>query len=252
MFELSQACRGAAVPCQPEVWRTVAVLAFGSLALAGCGSSADSTAAHLAAKGYSVTAEHWCRAACSGDVEALRLFARTSVATQSLVLDGDRFCLEAALVGQPRQRADIGAVLDELKPGKKVLNRAYASSTGKTAQDVPDADQLARAAGHRATSLFAGGRVIEATPLMWAVWANDAAAVQALLDHGADPNLRSHIPIMVGAALNGGKAQLSSSELVRIAANPLFEALRLRRDPIAQLLTRHGAKPHVSSSKPIA
>ena len=205
--------------------------------LSGCGVNAASATEDLKARGYGADAKSVCKAAGAGDVSALRLLAQAGIPTGSLVIDSERFCLEPALIGRGG-KVDVGAVLAKLKPAKAELDRSYASATGMTARDIPQAEQLARAAGYRATSLYAGGQVVEATPLMWAVWAGDQAAVEALLAHGVNPNLPSRIAVHV-----------SGKELVLISANPLFEAHRLQHGKIAQLLTSSGGKPTVSSAK---
>lgn len=209
------------------------------MGLAGCGSDAPA-AEVLSQRGYKLEPQAACKAAGRGDVEALRLLAQAGQTQRSLVADGERFCLEGVLAGRAG-KVDVAAVLQELKPAKAEFNRAYASSTGMTARDVPQAEALGRAAGHRAVDLYAGGAVVEATPLMWAVWANDLDAVQALLAHGADPNLASTVPMRVNGAAQG---------LVRVNTSPLFEAHRLQRSQIAQALAKHGAKSHIASQAP--
>lgn len=215
-----------------------AVAAAMLIGLPGCGSGAP--AETLSQRGYKLEPQAACKAAGRGDVEALRLLAQAGQAQRSLVADGERFCLEGALAGRTG-KVDVAAVLDELKPVKTEFNRVYASSLGMTARDVPQAEALGRAAGHRAVDLYAGGAVVEATPLMWAVWANDLDAVQALLAHGADPNLASTVPMRVTGAAQG---------LVRISTSPLFEAHRLQRPQIAQALAKQGAKSHIASQAP--
>lgn len=218
-----------------------AVLAATALmTLPGCGSDAPAAEA-LSQRGYRLEPQAACKAAGRGDVEALRLLAQAGQTQRSLVVDGDRFCLEGALAGRAG-KVDVAAVLDEVKPAKGEFNRVYASSTGMTARDVPQAEALARAAGHRAVDLYAGGAVVEATPLMWAVWSGDLDAVQALLSHGADPNLASKVPMKVNSAQQHG--------LVRVTTSPLFEAHRLQRATIAKALSKHGAKPHIGTEQP--
>lgn len=218
--------------------RRSAAMALVAALLAACGSDATAPAEALSQRGYRLEPQSACKAAGRGDVEALRLLAQAGQTPRSLVIDGDRFCLEGALIGRSA-RVDVAAVLDELKPARSEFNRAYASSTGMTARDVPQAEALARAAGHRAVDLYAGGAVVEATPLMWAVWADDLAAVQALLAHGADPNLAANVPMKVNSAAQG---------LVRVRTSPLFEAHRLQRTQIASLLSRHGARSQIASA----
>ncbi len=209
------------------------------IGLPGCGS--DTPAADLLSqRGYKLEPQATCKAAGRGDVEALRLLAQAGQTPRSLVADGERFCLEGVLAGRAG-KVDVAAVLQEVKPAKAEFNRVYASSTGMTARDVPQAEALGRAAGHRAVDLYAGGAVVEATPLMWAVWADDLDAVQALLAHGADPNLASSVPMRIDGTARG---------LVRVSTSPLFEAHRLQRRQIAQALSKHGAKSHIASRAP--
>jgi hypothetical protein len=224
-----------------------ALVAASLLALAACGS--DDPAQALAKLGYKQGHEGACQAAGKGDIAALKLMAQTGQATRSLVIDGDRFCLESALAGRAG-KVNVAAVMGEIKPAATELNRAYASAIGMTARDVPQPDTLTRAAGHRGENFYAGGKVVAATPLMLAVWANDAAAVQSLLDHGADPNLPSHIPVQVQSGQSAAGAQaIGTSALVQISATPLFEAHRLQKPQIAKLLSQRGAKALISSQK---
>jgi hypothetical protein len=229
---------------------TAPAMACISLLLAACGAAdADPTQA-LAKLGYKPGPEGLCQAAGKGDVAALRLMARTGHAPPSLVMDGERFCLEGALAGRAG-KVDVAAVLGEIKPAASDLSRAYASALGMTARDVPQADVLARTAGHRGNDFYAGGKVVEATPLMMAVWSGDTAAVQSLLEHGADPNVPSRIPVQVQSGQSAAGAQaVTGNALVHISATPLFEAHRLQRPQIAKLLSARGAKALIASQKP--
>jgi Ankyrin repeat len=220
---------------------SLAAAAAAAVGLAGCGISEAAPKESLAQRGYAINAEGACKAAARGDVDALRLLAQAGQAQRSLVIDGERFCLESALIARGGAKVDAAAVINEVKPAQAELNRAYASSTGMTARDVPQAEALARAAGHRAADLYTGGAVVEATPLMLAVWSGNQEAVQAMLAHGANPNLVSVVPV---------KAVTEQTQVVvRIIASPLFEAQRLRHDGIAKLLGQHGAKSLVASAK---
>lgn len=212
--------------------------------VAGCGAGSAPSSSGAPAGHYSADAQGLCKAAQKGDLDALRRLAPQRAAAQpALVLDGERFCLEGALAGRAA-KLDLAAVLGEIKPPAAELNRVYASSTGMTARDVPQAEALARAAGQRAVSLYAGGSVVEATPLMWAVWSGDLPAVQALLALGADPNLASIVPVQVGSQT------MADHGVVRISVTPLFEAHRLQHPSIAKLLARHGAKPQIGAQRP--
>jgi hypothetical protein len=222
-------------------------IACACLLLAACGAGdADPTKA-LAKLGYKPGPEGVCQAAGKGDVVALKLMTKAGQTARSLVIDGDRFCLEGALAGRAG-KVDVAAVLAEIKPAAADLNRAYASALGMTARDVPQADVLARTAGHRGNDFYAGGKVVEATPLMLAVWTGDAAAVQSLLDHGADPNVPSRVPMQVQSGQSAAGAQaVTGNALVYISATPLFEAHRLQKPPIVKLLSARGAKALIAS-----
>lgn len=238
----------AFVPRQAR-WSAL-VLAVLSTVLSGCGAGAASPTDTLAQRGYKASADGVCRAVSKGDVEALRLMAQAGVTQRTLVVDGDRFCLEGPLAGRAG-KVDIAALLEQVQPAPTELNRAYASTTGMTARDVPQAEALARAAGQRAIDLYAGGAAVEATPLMWAVWSGNADAVQSLLARGVDPNLPSVVPVLIGgSSMQLGQQTMVTKETVRISVTPLFEAHRLRNDKIVALLSRMGAKPVVSAEKP--
>jgi hypothetical protein len=216
------------------------------LMVAACG--ADPVQA-LAQRGYTLTNEGACKALAQGDVAALQLMAQAGQAPRSLVVDGDRLCLESALAGRAG-KVDVAAVMGAVKPPAAELQRAYASAIGMTARDVPQADTLTRAAGHQGQNFYAGGKVVEATPLMLAVWSGDTAAVQSLLEHGADPNVPSMIPVQVKGGDSSAAAQpVAPNTLIRISATPLFEAYRLQRPQIAKLLSQRGAKAHITSQK---
>jgi hypothetical protein len=229
------------------------VLALASAAsLAACSAGKADPAQALAQLGYKADSESACKAAGKGDLAALKLMQQAGHTQLSLVADGDRFCLESALAGRGG-KVDIAAVIAELKPTAAELSRAYASGTGMTARDVPQADTLARTAGHQGEDFYAGGKVIVATPLMLAVWSGNTAAVQSLLDHGADPNVPSRIPMQVRSNASSAATQaVVQNGLVHISATPLFEAHRLQRIQIAKLLGQRGAKALITSQKPQA
>ena len=229
--------------------QTVLALAWAAV-LAACGAGGADPAQALAQLGYKADSDSACKAAGKGDLAALKLMRQAGQAQPSLVADGDRFCLESALAGRSG-KVDIAALIVEFKPAAADLSRAYASGTGMTARDVPQAETLARTAGHQGEDFYAGGKVIVATPLMLAVWSGNTAAVQSLLDHGADPNVPSRIPMQVRSSASSAAAQAAvQNGLVHISATPLFEAHRLQMPQIAKLLSQRGAKASISSQKP--
>jgi hypothetical protein len=229
----------------------IAVLLACSVSLLGaCGAGDADPAKALAQRGYSLTPASLCKAMGQGDVTALQLAAKAGQAPRSLLIDGDRLCVESALVGKSG-KVDVAAILGAVDPPAAELQRTYASGIGMTARDVPQADTLARAAGHTGQNFYVGGKVIEATPLMLAVWANDAAAVQSLLERGADPNVPSKIPLQVqGGESSAAAHSVAPNALIHISATPLFEAYRLQRQSVAKLLAQRGAKAHIASQKP--
>jgi hypothetical protein len=231
--------------------RTAMLLACSLPLLAACGAGDADPAKALAQRGYSLTPASLCKAMGQGDVTALQLAAKAGQGPRSL-LDGDRLCIESALVGKSG-KVDVAAILGAVNPPAAELQRTYASGIGMTARDVPQADLLARAAGHTGQNFYVGGKVIKATPLMLAVWANDAAAVQSLLERGADPNVPSKIPLQVqGGQSSAAAHSVAHSALIHISATPLFEAYRLQRQSVAKLLAQRGAKAHIASQKPQA
>lgn len=226
-----------------------ALAAASVLVLAACGAADADPLQALAKIGYKADSDSVCKAAGKGDVAALKLMAQAGQAQRSLVIDGDRFCLEGALAGRAG-KVDVAAVIGEVKPAAADLNRAYASAIGMTARDVPQADALTRAAGHRGESFYAGGKVVEATPLMLAVWSGDTAAVRSLLEHGADTNLPSRVPVQVQSGQSAAGAQaVTGNAIVYISITPLFEAHRLQKPQIAKLLSQRGAKALIASQK---
>jgi Ankyrin repeat len=230
-------------------FQRTALAAAATLVVAACGAGDANPVQALAKLGYKPGPESACQATGKGDLVALKLMAKAGQAVRSLVIDSDRFCLEGALAGRAG-KVDVAAVIGEVNPDAAELNRAYASAIGMTARDVPQADVLTRAAGHRGENFYAGGKVVEATPLMLAVWSGDAAAVQSLLEHGADPNLPSRVPVQVQSGKSAAGAQaVIGDALVYISATPLFEAHRLQKPQIAKLLTQRGAKALIASQK---
>jgi ankyrin repeat protein len=88
---------------------------------------------------------------------------------------------------------------------------------------------------------------------MLAVWSGNAGAVQSLLEHGADPNVPSRIPVQVkGGDSSAAAFNVAPNALLHISATPLFEAHRLQHTQIAKLLAQRGAKAHVATTQPQA
>ena len=172
-------------------WAALAQASIATAALAcaaglsGCGVNAASATEDLKARGYGADAKSVCKAAGAGDVSALRLLAQAGIPTGSLVIDSERFCLEPALIGRGG-KVDVGAVLAKLKPAKAELDRSYASATGMTARDIPQAEQL--------VAVHVSGKelvLISANPLFEAHRLQHGKIAQLLTSRGGKPTLSS-------------------------------------------------------------
>lgn len=185
----------------------------------------------LVRRGYSNKPEDVCRAISDGDVQAMTWFkeAGMSAATVGVPLGGGQYatCIESALLktgSTPTQ-----AALNVLALESADLRRLYVSQSFGAANEgnLKAAQLLAKLGGADVVDARLGS--VRGTPLMLAVWGDNAEAVKALLAQGADPN-------------EGGRLDFIGSSLFTVSASPLGEALRLGHQEIASALRASGAR----------
>ena len=194
----------------------------------------------LAKLGYTTSDTDICKAATAGNTQAMALFAGAGVTSPSFAQGlGDgfiAFCLEPLLL-QTGRAVPLHTVFTHLPPRLVELNRRYPSSVMATALGpFHDFRGLINAAGLRfiKKERFLGAR---ATPLMFAVWGDNAEAVEALLSRGVDPNLPSKVLVA---------DEKDALNLFTVIVSPLAEARRLRLPQIEKLLVSQSAKASLS------
>lgn len=194
----------------------------------------------LAKLGYTTSDTDICKAATAGNTQAMALFAGAGVTSPSFAQGlGDgfiAFCLEPLLL-QTGRAVPLHTVFTHLPPRLVELNRRYPSSVMATALGpFHDFRGLINAAGLRfiKKERFLGAR---ATPLMFAVWGDNAEAVEALLSRGVDPNLPSKVLVA---------DEKDALNLFTVIVSPLAEARRLRLPQIEKLLMSQSAKASLS------
>lgn len=187
----------------------------------------------LARQGFGLTPQDVCRAISEGNLQAVRLFKEAGilVAKVSVALGGGQFafCPEPAFLDQDKSHR-IGQALDALPLDPDDLRRLYVIQ----AFGFGSEGQLQPAALLPKVGITGAGRTrlssVRATPLMLAVWGNDAALVDALLAQGADPN-------------EGGRYDLGlGTQMLTISVSPLAEALRLDLVQVAARLKAAGGR----------
>ncbi|MFN3731655.1 hypothetical protein [Comamonas testosteroni] len=144
------------------------------------------------------------------------------------------FCLEELLVSGSEHAAMLNK-LEGLVFDSKDLSRLYAAegvgpeSPGKI--DINVIAKQAGASGHSAQLLE-----VHATPMMFAVWGGNPAAVKALISQGADVNAASRLMTLTKSSASPMPA------LYDVLITPLAEAKRLQLTEITDALTQAGAK----------
>lgn len=192
----------------------------------------------LAKLGYSMSQADICRAISDGNRQAMAVV--TQISDKPIKLskaEGEgqfSFCLENLLLTDGEHAALLnkseGLVFDT-----KDLSRLYAAeSTGAESPGKIDIQIIAKqsgAAGHSAQLLE-----VHATPMMFAVWGGNSAAVKALISQSADVNAASRLMTVT-------KSNASPMpSLYDILITPLAEAKRLQLTEITDALTQAGAK----------
>jgi hypothetical protein len=187
----------------------------------------------LANMGYGTGDNDVCRAISAGAVKALQLMEQIAEfkARLSVALGGGQYalCIEEALA-EPARGVAVARALQEIEVSAEDLNRLHVAQmigSGNTGALRPlevletlgiDSDPRARLTSARAT------------PLMYAVWADNLPAAETLLSKGADVNQTSRFDYALG------------TKMASVAISPLAEAQRLGRPALQEMLRAAGAR----------
>lgn len=191
----------------------------------------------LAKVGYTTSSDDVCRAIQARNAQVTGLLAKTGISASNLVLPlGDgmhKFCLEP-LLAEPSRYAELEVMLAAVPLSAAELNRYFSLEAAPNASQGLRLEQLLLASEGHAPMTSLNIVRLDATPLMHAVWADNAAAVSGLLSMGADPNRGARIVYLDGAGVR------------LVSVSPLAEATRLSRGETASLLKDVKAKRSVS------
>lgn len=198
----------------------------------------------LARLGFTSSFEDVCRAFNAENAEALKLIAKIGMKSASVSepLGGGQYalCIEPLLL-TAEKGSDIEAMLMILPIAPRDLNRLHVSQQLGFLDSGPIAlPPLIKAAGV-ASDAKARLMHVFASPLMFAVWADNLAATQALLKAGADPNQGANLGVM-GTYRPPADYSLKDFSLT---VTPLFEARRLGRTGLVDTLVAAGARSQV-------
>jgi hypothetical protein len=190
----------------------------------------------LANIGYGTGGEDVCRAISAGAIEALKLMERVATfkARLSVALGGGQhaLCIEEAL-SEPSRGVAIAKGLNAINVSAEDLNRLYVAQTiGSGDSGALRPLEVLAALGIEVDprSRLTSAR---ATPLMFAVWANNLAAAEALLAKGADANVTSRFDYALG------------SKMTSVALSPMAEAQRLGRSALESKLRAASGRSEV-------
>lgn len=197
--------------------------------------------------GYSMPQADICRAISDGNMQAMAVVTQISdkpIKLSKAEGEGEgqfSFCLENLLLSDG-EHATLLNKSEGLVFDTKDLSRLYAAegigadSPGKI--DIKVIAKQAGASGHSAQLLE-----VHATPMMFAVWGANSAAVKALISQGADVNAASRLMTVTKSNASPMPA------LYDILITPLAEAKRLQLTEITDALTQAGAQAS-SQAKP--
>jgi hypothetical protein len=195
------------------------------------------TPAELLAKlGYGTSNEDVCGAISAGAVKALQLMEKIAEfkARLSVALGDGQYalCIEEAL-SEPTRGPAVARALQEIEVSPEDIGRLYVAQmigSGDSGAVRPlevlatlgiERDPRARLTSARAT------------PLMYAVWADNLPAAETLLAKGADANQTSRFDYALG------------TKMASVAISPLAEAQRLGRPALEEKLRAAGARVEV-------
>ena len=192
----------------------------------------------LAKLGYSMSQADICRTISDGNRKAMAIVTQISDTPIKLSkAEGEgqySFCLEELLISGNAHAAMLNKSEGLVFDGKD-LSRLYAAegvgpeSPGKI--DIKVIAKQAGASGHSAQLLE-----VHATPMMFAVWGANSAAVKALISQSADVNAASRLMTVTKSNASPMPA------LYDILITPLAEAKRLQLTDITDALTQAGAQ----------
>lgn len=192
----------------------------------------------LAKMGYSMSQADICRAISEGHKEAMLLVSQLSKQPIKLSkAEGEgqySFCLEELLISGNAHAAMLNKLQGLAFDGKD-LSRLYAAEgVGTESPGKIDINVIAKQAGAAGNS--AQLLEVHATPMMFAVWGANSAAVTALISQGAEVNAASRLMTLTKSNASPMPA------LYDILITPLAEAKRLQLTEITNALTQAGAK----------
>lgn len=225
----------AAAAAETAAERTAAIQADTQAIRSAVGRPA--TPAELLAKlGYGTSNEDVCRAISTGAVKALQLMEKIAEfkARLSVPLGAGQYalCIEEAL-SEPTHGPTVARALQEIKVSAEDIGRLYVAQTISSGEsgalrplEVLVTLGIERDSRARLTSA-------RATPLMYAIWADNLPAAEALLAKGADANQTSRFDYSLG------------TKMASVAVSPLAEAQRLGRPALEAKLRAAGARVEV-------
>ncbi len=222
----------AAAAAETAAERTAAIQADTQAIRSAVGRPAT-PAELLAQMGYGTGDNDVCRAISTAAVKALQLMQQIAEfkARLAVALGGGQYalCIEEALA-EPARGPAVARALQEIDISPEDVSRLYVAQTigsGNSGALRPlevlatlgiERDPRARLTSARAT------------PLMYAVWADNLPVAEALLAKGADANQTSRFDYALG------------TKMTSVAVSPLAEAQRLGRPTLQEMLRAAGAR----------
>lgn len=195
--------------------------------------------------GYSMSQADICRAISDGNRQAMAIVNQISDKPIKLSkAEGEgqfSFCLENLLLTGGEQAAVLNSGKGLAFDGKD-LSRLYAAEgIGAESPGKIDIKAIAKHAGTPGNN----AQLLEvyATPMMFAVWGENSAAVKALISQNADVNAASKLITVTKSSASPMPA------LYDVLITPLAEAKRLQLTEIADALSQAGANAS-SQAKP--
>ena len=225
----------AAAAAETAAERTAAIQADTQAIRSAVGRPAT-PAEMLAGMGYGTGDDEVCRAISAGAIKALQLMEQITEfkARLSVALGGGQYalCIEEAL-SEPTRGPAVARALQEIEVSAEDIGRLYVAQMIGSSDSgaLRPLEVLATLGIER--DLRARLTSARATPLMYAVWANNLPAAETLLAKGADANQASRFDYALG------------TKMASVAISPLAEAQRLGRPALEERLKAAGARAEV-------